>query len=110
MSWQAFPFWPQISQWYWKVIGRLPDQLPGFAVSVDPVVALPLIVGPEVFEGAAAARVPFAEATPTTIAPARHTTARKRPKLQRLRLGRTVARFMLTSRVFWFANAVTRSR
>src|SRR3954449_7008134 len=86
MSWQAVPFWPQICHWGAYVIGAVPVQAPGFAVTVEPVDMLPLIVGGVVLAGAAAVRAPTAEATPTAMAAAR--SAMPRPCSSRRELRR----------------------
>src|SRR5213592_3070265 len=52
MSWQASPFAPQISHWYWNVIGCEPLQPPGAAVKVLPAETSPLTVGGETVRGA----------------------------------------------------------
>src|SRR5437763_10107905 len=51
MSWHAFPSAPQIAHWYLKLTVPLPLQVPGFAVSVPPTLASPVIVGAAVFAG-----------------------------------------------------------
>src|SRR5438067_11567777 len=78
MSWQAPPSAPQIRHWYWYVIGAEPLQVPGFAVTVLPASAAPLIVGSELLLGATAERVPTALATPARTSAANTAVASTR--------------------------------
>src|SRR5438876_5682376 len=50
---QLFPFESQRSHWYLKVSGVVPLQVPGLAVRVLPTAVVPVIVGRDVFDGAA---------------------------------------------------------
>src|SRR5579885_319553 len=78
---QAPPSFPQISHWYWYVIGVDPVHVPGLAVTVLPTAALPVIVGSELFDGATADRVVAAPATPATPSP-QTATAASTPRLR----------------------------
>src|SRR5262249_26222818 len=51
MSAQLPPLESQRRHWYENVIGCVPDQVPGFAVSVSPCLATPAIVGGDVLRG-----------------------------------------------------------
>jgi hypothetical protein len=58
--------------------------VPGFAVSVPPVVAEPEIVGSELFDGATVARVVTAAAVPTATRAATSAAVRARRRLRSL--------------------------
>jgi hypothetical protein len=72
---QASPLDPQISHWYWKVIGLDPFHVPGLAVSLLPTAASPLIVGNVSFVGATALREDEPSATAATTSAASDATA-----------------------------------
>src|SRR5262249_20714815 len=82
--------------WYWNVIGAEPFHVPGLALRVLPVVALPPIVGGELLLGATAVLLLTAAAVPTAISAT--TTAAIRP----LRRRRSAGICPLRSRVIGF--------
>jgi hypothetical protein len=64
---QLPPFGPQRRHWYEKVIGVVPFHEPELAVSTEPTVAVPLIVGGDEFVGAASPAAVEKPATASTV-------------------------------------------
>jgi hypothetical protein len=79
---QLAPAALQRIHWYWKVSGAEPFQVPVFAPRELPTLAVPLIDGNELFEGATVAREDVASATPTTTSPTSPTASSARAPLR----------------------------
>jgi hypothetical protein len=85
--------------WYVNVIGDVPDQAPGFPVSVSPTRCVPEIVGGDVFLGAAVAADGSADPAPAAIT---NVSAAARPAA-------AAVPSLVTQRVVWHLFTVTPS-